>query len=113
MLASSGEQQALGPTDQVVVDQHELQPDAVVLEVSEGQGPQPGLLVVADVILDPCAGTVATLENRDVGVGLVGEDRLEAIAVVVCEGELGAGMRAFAAHDHPRALRPARQSSAA
>jgi hypothetical protein len=57
----------------------ELQPDAVVLEVSEGQGPQPGVLVVADVILDLCAGTVATLEDRDVGVGLVGEDRLEAM----------------------------------
>ena len=34
--------------------------------------------------------------------GLVGQDRLEAVPVVVGEGELRAGVRALAAHDHPR-----------
>ena len=41
--------------------------------------------------------------------GLVGEDRLEAVPIVVGEGELRAGMRALAADDHPRPGRPALQ----
>jgi hypothetical protein len=39
----------------------------------------------------------------DVGdlTGLVGEDRLEAMPVMVGEGELRAGMRSLAPDDHP------------
>jgi hypothetical protein len=104
-----GEQQALGPGDEVVGDQDELQPDAVVLEVSERQIPEAGVLVVADVVLDAGAGAVAALDRGDVSVGLVGEDRLEAMPVVVGEAQLGTGVRTLAAHDHPRIRRPAGQ----
>ena len=47
-----------------------------------------------------CTGAVATLELGGLP-GLVGQDRLEAVPVVVGEGELRAGVRALAAHDHP------------
>jgi hypothetical protein len=67
-----------------------------------------GVLVVADVVLDVRAGAVTALEPGGLA-GLVGEDRLKAVSVVVGEGELRAGVCALAAHDHPRALGPARQ----
>jgi len=89
----AGEQQPLGPADEVVGDQHERQPHLVVLEVAEGQVLQAGVLVVADVVLDAGASAVATLKDGDVAGGLVAEDRLEAIAVMVGEGELRAGVR--------------------
>jgi hypothetical protein len=40
---------------------------------------------------------------------LVGEDRLKAVPVVIGEAQLRAGVRAFAAHDHARPVRPAAQ----
>ena len=58
------------------------QPDAVVLELFEGQVAQAGVLVVSDVILDVRAGAVSALELGGLA-GLVGEDRLEAVTVVV------------------------------
>src|SRR5207248_8327971 len=64
---------------------------------------------VADAVLDASALAVATLEHGDVLVGLVGEDRLEAVAVVVGEAQLRAGVWPLAADDQPRALRPGRQ----
>jgi hypothetical protein len=62
----AGEQQALGPHDEVVGDPHELEPDTVVLEAAEWQVAHPGVLVVADVILDPCASAVPLLELGDI-----------------------------------------------
>jgi hypothetical protein len=38
--------------------------------------------------------------------GEVGQRGQEAVAVVVGEGQLGAGVRALAAHDHPRSVGP-------
>lgn len=64
-----------------------------------------GVLVVSDVILDVRTGAVAALELGGLS-GLVGQDRLEAVPVMVGEGELCAGVGALAAHDHPRALGP-------
>ena len=49
---------------------------------------------------------MTAFDQRDVVVGLVGEDRLEAMTVVVVEGQLRAGMRAFAADEDPRPVRP-------
>jgi hypothetical protein len=98
----------LGPGDQVVREAHDLEPDAVVLEVSERQVPQAGVLVVADVVLDAGAATVTLLDLGD-RAGLVGEDRLEAMPVGVGERQLRYGVRALAPDDHPRALRPAGQ----
>ena len=40
----AGEQQALGPGDQVVREADELEPDAVVFEVAERQVPEAGVL---------------------------------------------------------------------
>jgi hypothetical protein len=81
-----------------VRDPHDLEPDAVVLEVFEWQVAQPGVLVVADVILDPCATAVLALDRGDLA-GLVGEDRLEAMPIMVgegrgfCKGRGGRGSR--------------------
>jgi hypothetical protein len=47
--------------------------------------------------------------SGDVAVGPVGEDRLEAVAVVVGEGQLRARVRALAPDDHPRTFGPARE----
>jgi hypothetical protein len=60
------------------------------------------------VILDPCATAVLALDRGDLA-GLVGEDRLEAMPIMVGEGELRAGVRALAPDDHTRPSRPARQ----
>ena len=49
---------------------------------------------------------MAALDRGDVIAALVGEDRLEAVAVRVGEGELGAGVGTLAANDQPRGLRP-------
>jgi len=100
----AGEQQRLRPGDQVVGDQHEAEPDAVVLEVAEGQVGKTRVLVVADVVLDVRAGAVAALDDGELGVGLVGEDRLEAVTVVVGERQLrGAGARGARSPASPRA----------
>ena len=83
----------MGPDDQVVREHHDLQPHLVERERLERELGQAGVLVVADAVLDARALAVATLEDGDVGVGLVGEDRLEAVPVVVGERQLRAGVR--------------------
>ncbi len=87
-------------------DEHEGQPDAVVLEATEGQARKTRVPVVADLVLDSRAGAVAALDRGDVGIGLVGEDGLEAMAVVVGERQLSARVGALATDDHPRTRRP-------
>ena len=74
---------------------HDLEPHLVVFEVAEREVAQAGVFVVADVVLDASAAAVVALEFGD-RAGLVGEDRLEAVPVVVGEGQLRAGVRAFA-----------------
>ena len=49
------------------------------------------------------------LQGGDVGIGLVGQDRLETVPVVVGEGELRAGVRMLAADDHARTVGPTGQ----
>ena len=71
-------------------------------KLAEREVPQPRVFVVADVVLDASAAAVVTLELGD-RAGLVGEDRLEAVSLVVGEGQLRAGVRALAPDDHPRA----------
>jgi hypothetical protein len=102
----AGQEQPLGPADEVVRERDDLEPDLIVLEGTERQVAHPGVFVVADVVLDASAAAVVSLERRD-RAGLVGEDRLEAMTVVVGEGQLRAGVRALAPDGHPRALRPA------
>lgn len=97
----AAEQQPLRPRHQVVGDEDELEPDLVHREVTEGELRQAGVLAVGDLVLGPGASAVATLQGGEVGAPLVGEDRLEAVAVVVGEGELGAGVWALATDDYP------------
>src|SRR5271154_1242576 len=78
----SGEEESLHPDVEIVCELHDLEPDAVVLEVFEGQVAHAGVLVVSDVILDVRAGAVAALDLCDLAA-LVGEDRLEAMTVMV------------------------------
>jgi hypothetical protein len=52
---------------------------------------------------------VAQLQGGDVGVGLVGDEDLEAVAVGIGEGQLGALVGIFAAADRAGSLRPARK----
>jgi hypothetical protein len=52
---------------------------------------------------------MAQLQGGQVGVGLVGDEHLEAVPVGVGEAQLGAGMGVLAAADRPGALRPAGQ----
>jgi hypothetical protein len=49
---------------------------------------------------------VAQLQPCQVGVGLVGEEDLEAVAIVVAEAQLGAGMGVLSAADRPGVCRP-------
>src|SRR5450755_3432712 len=101
----AGQEQPLGPDDEVVREAHDRQPHLVVLEGSERQVAHPRVFVVADVVLDAGAAAVITLKRSD-RPGLIGEDRLEAMTVVVGERQLRAGMRALAADNHSRAPRP-------
>ena len=71
------EQQRLGPDNQVVREHHDLQPDILEREFLERELGQAGVLVVADPVLDVRVLAVAALQDGDVLVGLVGEDRLE------------------------------------
>jgi hypothetical protein len=49
---------------------------------------------------------VQSFERSDVGVGLVGDEALEAMPVQIGERELRAGMRTLATADQPRPIRP-------
>jgi hypothetical protein len=95
----------LGPGDQVVREVHDLQPHLVVLELSEREVSESGVLVVADLVLGTGAGAVVTFDLGDLA-GVVGQDRLEAVPVGVGERELRPGMRALLADDHPAPRRP-------
>jgi hypothetical protein len=101
------EHERLGPDEQVVREHHDLQPHLVEREVLERELGQAGVLGVADPVLDPGALAMPALDLGDVLVGLVGEDRLEAVAVVVGERQLRAGVGALTANDQPGTFGPA------
>src|SRR3954447_22653953 len=85
LLKLAVEHQCLGPDDQIVGEQDYLEPYLVVGERPERELAQAGVLVVADAVFDVGALAVAALDERDALIGLVGEDGLEAVAVVVGE----------------------------
>ena len=105
------ERERLCPDDQVLRDQRELKPDGVVVKVAERQILQAGLLAVANAVLGAGASAVQALEPGRVA-GKIGQRGQEAVAVMVGEGQLRAGVRALAAHDHPAARGPAGQIQA-
>jgi hypothetical protein len=59
--------------------------------------------------LDVRVLAVTALEHGDALVGLVGEDRLEAVAVVFGERQMRSGVRTLTPHDQPGALGPSGQ----
>ena len=63
------ERERLGPDDQVVREQHDLQPHLVELKFLERELGQAGVLVVADAVLDVGVLAVAALNDRDVVSG--------------------------------------------
>ena len=101
------QQQRLGPDGEVLGGQDQLEPDGVAAPPVEGEVGQAGGLGGADAVLDPGALAVPQLQPGQVRVGLVGEEDLEAVPVVVAEAQLGAGVGVLAAADRPGA-RPAR-----
>src|SRR5262245_20412846 len=100
------EAEPLEEGEQGLRSEHQLQPDLVGRELTEGEVAQPGVLAAADPVLDPGAATVARLELGQVGVVLIGDEHLETEPLEVSEGELGAGMRTFAPADGPGSRRP-------
>jgi hypothetical protein len=96
----------LGPDDQVVREHHDLPPHLAERELLERELGQAGVLVVAEAVLDAGALAVTSLQDGDVGIGLVGQDRLEAVSVVVGERQLRAGVGRLAPDDHPGTPRP-------
>lgn len=83
-------------------DEDEFEPDGVGVEVAEREVGQAAVFGGADAVLDPRAGTVLALERGDLGIGLIGEDGLEAVPVVIGERELCAGVRTLAARSRGR-----------
>ena len=96
----TGEAQTLGPRDQVLGDQGQLEPHGVEVELAEREVLKPGLFRAADQVLGVTAAAVQTLDLDHVA-GEVGERRLEAVSLVVGELQLRAGVRPLAADDHP------------
>ena len=80
---------------------------SLVGEAVEGQPREAELAGLGDAVLDARVQPVADLQRDDVGVVLVGQKALVAVSVDVGEAQLGAGVRAFLAHDQPRSLGPA------
>ena len=77
-------------------------------KLRNGRLRRPVVLSLRIVVLDACAAAVIALELSEVA-GLVGQDRLKVMPVVVGEGELRAEVRRLAANDHRRALGAAGQ----
>ena len=82
----------LAPGEQVVGDEYGGQPGVVDGESARRQVGAAGVFEVADQSLGSSAAAVDRFEVGDVGVGLVGDERLEAVPVDIGERELGAGM---------------------
>jgi hypothetical protein len=76
-----------------------------VLQV-EGEVTQPGGLAAADAVLDAGAVAVAQLQHGDVGVGLVGDEHLEACPSTSVNVSCAPGW-VLAAADRPRPFWPA------
>ena len=78
----------LGPGDQVLAEEYQLEPDAVGVEVGEGKVLESGVFGSGDALFGSGPSPLAGFEESNVGVGLVGEEHLEAVTVEIGEGEL-------------------------
>ena len=102
----AGQADQLGPAEQVLGDQRELEPGLVVLEGVVREVAHAGVLAGADAVLDAGAAAVTQLQDGDVVAVLVGEEARVPVAVLVEDRELRAGVRTLAAADQPGALGP-------
>lgn len=93
MLGAEGE--LLGKDDDVVREQRELEPRRVIGEAVEREVAGAGAFQGLDAVLDHGVVSVVRFQLRGVGVGLVGDQALEAMPVQVAEGQLRAGVRAL------------------
>ena len=75
------EAQPLGPRDQVLRDQRQLEPHRVERELAEREVLKPCLFRTPDQVLSVAAAAVQTLD-LDCVAGEIGERRLEAVSVV-------------------------------
>ena len=82
------------------------QPGVVDVEVGGGQVGAAGVFQVADQFLGASATALECFEVADVGVGLIGDERLEPAPADIGERQLCARMGDLATHDHPGAGRP-------
>ena len=105
----AGQADQLGPGEEVLGDQRELEPGLVVLEGVVGEVAHAGVLAIADAVLDPRAAAVTQLQGGDVVAVLVGEEARVPVAVLVEDLELRAGVGTLAAADQPGALGPCGQ----
>ena len=79
---------------------------AFIWKAWKGRFLQAGVFGAADAVFAGGALAVQLFEAVDPGALLVGEEDLEAVAVVIGEGELRARVGALAAADRPRPGRP-------
>src|SRR6266511_3836619 len=100
------QQQCLGPAQEVLGAQDQLEPDGVAAQEVEREVGQAGGFGGADAVFDAGALAVAQLQPGQVRVVLVGEEDLEAVAVMVGEAQLRAGVGVLAAADRAGARRP-------
>jgi hypothetical protein len=83
----------------VVREGDDLQPHRVVSELLKRELGQAGVLIVTDAVLDVRVLTMTALQHADLRIGLIGQDRLEAIPVLVGEAQLRARVRSLTADD--------------
>jgi hypothetical protein len=100
------QQQGLGPAAKVLGGKDQLEPDGVAAQKVEREVAKPGGLGAADAVFDPGALAVTQLQPGQVGVVLIGKEDLEAVALVVGEAQLRAGMGVFSAPQHAGARWP-------
>ena len=90
MFAVEGE--LLGPDDQIVGVERELEPRGVRLERVEREVRDAGCFQVLDADFDLGVLTVVLFQRGEIVAGLVGDEALEAVPVEIGERQLRAGM---------------------
>ena len=100
------QEERLCPGDQILAEENQLEPDLVGVKVREGKVLESGVFGSGDTLFDSGPSPLAGFEESNVGVGLVGEEHLEAVTVEIGEGELSSGVGNLPAADRPGSFRP-------
>ena len=97
----------MGPGEQVDAGQGEFQPGLVDGEQAGGEPAEAAVFAGADAVFYAGVGAVAGFQELDrpaAGRGVGGHDLVAHAFDGVEQGQLRAGVRAFAAHDEPGAF---------